>query len=196
MTNAMIEMRCDGCGQLASPEHVARRLEHLEWATRYHPIHISALFLGASAPHDDAEFLYAPEGDFDGEAEFLLQATGLNVEGKTREAAQTEFQRAGFFLAHVLECPFKPVAGSPALHELLEKRLPFALSRIRRSLKPKSVIPISRALEPLIPKLQPSALRSALILDGAKAFPLDGDDPGVAIALVRAVVTTSAAARS
>jgi len=33
---------CDGCGQPASAEHIARRLQRLEWATRFRPIHIQA----------------------------------------------------------------------------------------------------------------------------------------------------------
>ena len=37
MTN-LIALRCDGCGQAASPEHMARRLRRLEWTTRYRPV--------------------------------------------------------------------------------------------------------------------------------------------------------------
>jgi len=55
---------CDGCGQIASAEHVARRLKRLEWATRYRPVHIHTLFLGAFSPHDEKDFLYAPGESF------------------------------------------------------------------------------------------------------------------------------------
>jgi len=41
---------CDGCGQPASAEHIARRLQRLEWATRFRPIHIQALLLAAFRP--------------------------------------------------------------------------------------------------------------------------------------------------
>ncbi len=77
-----IALRCDGCGQTASPAHVAQRLQRLEWTTRYRPVHIGALLLGAIAPREDAEFLYAPEGKFAGEAKRVLQATGVSTSGK------------------------------------------------------------------------------------------------------------------
>jgi hypothetical protein len=36
---------CDGCGQPATPEHIAERIHRLELATRYRPIHIQVLWL-------------------------------------------------------------------------------------------------------------------------------------------------------
>src|SRR3984893_2546309 len=53
------DLRCDGCGQPASPEHIARRLQRLEWMTRFRPIHLHTLLLGAFSPLVPAEFLYA-----------------------------------------------------------------------------------------------------------------------------------------
>jgi hypothetical protein len=188
---------CDGCGQLASPEHVARRLRRLEWATRYRPIHIGALFLGATSPSADSAFLYADEGSFQGQAKSLLQAAGLSLEGKTRDSILTEFQRGGFFLTHVAECPFDPEGDNPArptLEELLEKCLPLTLSRIRRSLKPKRVIPISRLLEPILERLNPGEWGCALLLDGGQPFALDGEDPCAALARLAALLPASAAA--
>src|SRR5215467_8497277 len=75
-TEAEMELCCDGCGQMGSPEHIARRLRRLEWATRYRPVHIQTLLLAGIAPGEDAEFLYAPGGEFHGEAELLLRAVG------------------------------------------------------------------------------------------------------------------------
>jgi hypothetical protein len=182
MTNTA-PLRCDGCGQVASAEHVARRVQRLEWTTRYRPIHIGTLFLGAFAPISDAEFLYAARTAFGGEASALLEATGLQRDEKPAEAKLTEFQRGGFFLAHVLDCPLERVEDEAAhAAELLQERLPFVLSRIRRSLKPKRVAPISKLLEPLIRQLQSSDLGCALLLDGAKPFALDGDYPDRALA--------------
>jgi hypothetical protein len=195
MTNANA-IRCDGCGQLASPEHLARRLKRLELTTRYRPIHIGVLFLGAAAPSDDLDFLYAPDGTLRGEAQTLLQATSLKLEGKPRDVILAEFQRGGFSLAHVLECPFEPNRReAAAIHVLLQERLPFTVSRIRRSLKPKSLIPISRLLEALIPKLHSSELACAVALDDGKPFALDGEDPTAAVARLRGVLGASAAAR-
>jgi hypothetical protein len=150
-------LRCDGCGQLASTEHMARRLQRLEWATRYRPIHIGALLLGAVAPEKDSDFLYAPRGEFSGEAALVLQAAGIQKAGKSRDAILAEFQRSGYFLAHVLECPLDNIhSGEAEVQDLLERRLPSVIARIRRSLKPKKLIPVSLMLDPLLPRLKES----------------------------------------
>ena len=179
-------LRCDGCGQVASAEHVARRLQRLEWTTRYRPIHIGALLLGAGAPVADSEFLYAPETKFQGESRSVLEAVGISPEGKSREEVLAEFQRGGFLLAHALECPWETGADSPAtLQKVLEQRLPFLATRIRRSLKPKRVALISRLLDPLVPQLESAGLGCPLLLDGGKAFALDAQEPGLAAARLR-----------
>jgi hypothetical protein len=157
-------LRCDGCGQLASPEHIARRLQRLEWATRYRPIHIGALLLGAAAPLKDSDFLYAPDGEFTGEAADVLKASGIEIKGKARDAVLTEFQRGGFFLTHVLECPLDGSNSvTTEIEALLEPRLPSIIARIRRSLKPKKLVPVSRVLDPVLPRLQESCNRVAVL---------------------------------
>jgi hypothetical protein len=157
-------LRCDGCGQLASPEHIARRLQRLEWATRYRPIHIGALLLGAAGPLKDSDFLYAPDGEFTGEAADVLKACGIEIKGKARDAILTEFQRGGFFLTHVLECPLDGRNSvTTEIEALLEPRLPSIIARIRRSLKPKKLVPISRVLDRLLPRLQESCNRVAVL---------------------------------
>src|ERR1700740_33549 len=45
-----LPLRCDGCGQKASEEHLTRGLRRLEWATRYRPVHIHTLLLGGFFP--------------------------------------------------------------------------------------------------------------------------------------------------
>lgn len=137
-------------------------------------------------PGNDAEFLYSPEGGFSGEAGVLLAAARVPPEGKTREAVLAEFQRGGFFLAHVLECPLDSGAdGSDALQTLVRQNLQSVRSRIRRSLKPKSIVPISKALEPLLTHLQADDLGCVLIFDNGKPFALDSSEPTAAIARLR-----------
>src|SRR5260370_3365871 len=104
-------LRCDGCGQLASPEHIARRLRRLEWTTRFRPVHIGTLLLGATAPQNDNEFIYSPAGAWYGEAKMLLDAAGLTLEGKSAEATLAEFQRRRFLITPVLECPLRDGKG-------------------------------------------------------------------------------------
>src|SRR6266852_5427229 len=167
-------LRCDGCGQLASPEHIARRLQRLEWTTRFRPVHIGTLLLGATAPQNDNEFIYSPAGAWDGEAKMLLAAAGLTQEGKSGEAMLAEFQRRGFFLTHVLECPLEDGADG-RIQALIANRLSASLTRIRRSLKPKRLVPISKWLEQFLSALTSGELPCAILLDHEKPFALDGD---------------------
>jgi hypothetical protein len=157
-------LRCDGCGQMASPEHIARRLQRLEWTTRYRPIHIGALLLAATAPVKDSDFLYAPSGEFTGEAALVLETAGLETRGKSRDIVLTEFQRSGFFLAHVLECPLVDADLDPAeIRGFLERRVPSVFARIRRSLKPKRLVPISRLVEPMLQRIKPQDLGCVIV---------------------------------
>lgn len=140
-------------------------------------MHISTLLLGAAAPSNDDEFLYAEEaGGFAGQARCLLAAAGVSSTGKSAEATLAEFQRAGFLLTYVLECPLDRTAGDPAaLQALLSARLPALAARVRRSLRPKRLVPISRSLEPLLANLETIGLGCPMVLDGNKPFDLDVD---------------------
>ena len=188
-----IDLPCDGCGQIASAEHIARRLRRLEWTTRYRPVHIHTLFLGSASPQGQAEFLYSPNGEFQGEAATLLAAAAVSTAGKAAEAVHAEFQRAGFFLTHVLECPVEnESAATTALPPLMEQRLAAVAVRIRRSLKPKRVVLISRALETILEKLVALPLGCPVILDDGKPFALDGSGTGKAATRLRGAVGASA----
>jgi len=149
---------CDGCGQLASAEHLARRLQRLEWATRFRPIHIQALLLAASAPDADSDFLYTLDSAFTGQAANLLAALGISTAGKSAEEVLTDFQKRGLVLAHLLECPVEPGTKPTEAVDIIDRHLPQALARIRRSLKPKRVLVISPELQPFVPQLSESAL--------------------------------------
>ena len=187
----LTDLRCDGCGQPSSPEHIARRLQRLEWTTRYRPVHIGTLLLGAAAP-PDAAFLYAPEGKFAGEAKLVLQAAGVDAAGKSADAVLSEFQRHGFFVTHVLECPLEDGA-SDKIPELIRNRLPAVLTRIRRSLKPKRLAPISKWLEQFLPALTSGELTCAILLDHENPFALDGNAASEASGRLRDAVATLSA---
>jgi hypothetical protein len=68
---------------------------------------------------------------------------------------------------------------------LLEQRLPAIATRIRRSLKPKRVVLISRILEPLVEKFGAMQLRCPIVLHEGKPFVLDGLNAEKAIARLR-----------
>jgi hypothetical protein len=174
---------CDGCGQAASAEHVARRLRRLEWATRHRPLHVQTLLLGAVAPAADPEFVYADPDEFGGEAEQVLRVAGVAPAGKTAEAIHHELQRLGIFVAHVLECKLEDAprnaasvartGGDVAAAELLAQRVGKTLTRIRRSIKPKRVAPMGAGMDSLLWNLTPEALGCEVILDRGRAFHLE-----------------------
>jgi hypothetical protein len=192
MTNS-ISLPCDGCGQAAATEHIAWRLQRLEWATRYRPVHINTLLLGAFSPREENDFLYNPSGEFHGEAAHLLEALGISAAGKTAEVVHGEFQRAGVFLTHVLECPLGADAGHGAeATARLIKRLPAVATRIRRSLKPKRVVLISRALGPILEKILALELGCPVVLDNGKLFEFDGPVPEKTVARFREALVATA----
>jgi hypothetical protein len=147
MSNSSL-LPCDGCGQLADSPHISRRLERLAWSTRFRPIHIQSLLLSALAPECDDDLLYSPNFSFHSEAATVLAAAQISTAGKSPEAVQTEFQKLGLALIHVLECSIPKDTSDSQLHSLIEKQLPSTLTRIRRSLKPKRLLLISSALQP------------------------------------------------
>lgn len=146
MSNAT-PLRCDGCGQFATAEHISRRLQRLEWATRFRPIHIQTLLLGGIPSQRDDEFLYSPQPSIAGEAQTILQAVQISTQGKSKETLLTEFQKQGLMLTHVLECPLDTHACASESHNLIQDHLPAAVTRIRRSLKPKRVLLLSAHLQ-------------------------------------------------
>jgi hypothetical protein len=170
---------CDGCGQPGSSDHFARRLQRLEWSTRYRPVHIQTLLLGAFPPAQDSSFLYSEVLPPDGEAAQLLDALQIPWEGKPPASFLGEFQKRGLFLMHLLECPVeKDSLTEERLQLRLETHLPLAAARIRRSLKPKRVAPISPELRGLAGKLTESSLRCPVMLHLDKPFEIMKKDGG------------------
>jgi len=164
---------CDGCGQPATPEHTARRLQRLEWSTRHRPVHINTLLLRAISPDLDNDFLYSPSEIFSGESLIWLAVAGIDRTGKTAAAVHAEFQRAGFLLAHVLECPWEHGQPGEELHSLLDRRIRSTVTRIRRSFRPKRVALVSSELTPFVNSFSAEQLQCGVILDGARPFPLE-----------------------
>jgi hypothetical protein len=117
----------------------------------------------------------------------LLAVAGLTIEGKTTEATLAEFQRRGFFLTHVLEGPLEK-GEDHSIQQLIRNRLPTVLARIRRSLKPKRLVPISKWLEQFLPALASGELPCSILLDREKAFALDGDAASDAAGRLREAV--------
>ena len=176
MTNSLL-LPCDGCGQLAAPEHFSRRLQRLEWATRFRPLHIQTLLLGGIPPQRDDEFLYNPDAPFTAEARTILDAVQIAAEGKSREAVLAEFQKAGLMMTHVLECPLDAAASAINVQALLQKHLPTVVARIRRSLKPKRVFLLFASLQQVARQLHQTDLGCPVFPGPSGSF-LSSSAPG------------------
>lgn len=154
---------------------------------------MSTLLLGGVSPLAEEEFLYACQ--FQGEARCVLEATGTAAAGKTAENVLSEFQRGGFFLTHLLECPLETSGNNQtSLEKLLVLRVPAIATRIRRSLKPKRVVLISSLLAPLMQRLSATELGCPVILDGTKPFQMDGEGSADSSRRLRDALTSTAAA--
>ena len=192
-----LDLWCDGCGQAASAEHMARRLRRLEWATRYRPVHIHTLLLGGVAPREDPEFLYAPGDKFRGEAADLLRALGIATRGKTPADIRGEFQAAGFFLTHLLECPVEQsvvpegrtasTAADPTT--LLREHLPSVASRIRRSLKPRRVTLVTEVPPAVVQDILSMNLGCPVVLDDGRPFRLSPSTEGMRVSRFQEILS-------
>lgn len=189
---------CDGCGQPASPEHIAARLARLEIATRFRPIHISILFVAAAPSARVEEDFYLPHVSSRLDDEFLNAAEIPppleNLPAPEAHAARLgNFQHRGYYFAYLSECPLPSEARGVAswAEELAERLGETLVKRIRHNYKPKHIALIGEEMRQLIPVLQDSGLGGLMLLDCGK--PLDWPDSGDAEALgrFRAVLATT-----
>lgn len=163
------EIRCDGCGVVAAPDHLRRRVERLELATRFRPIHIDTLILYPAPPQRAEDYFYRPAHSreerspssrafFDG----MLAAAGINPDGgKSEELLLAEFQRAGFFVTESCECPLE--GGGISSADLAVRMAPSLLRRVQFSYKPKHILVLSSELAPLIPLFRQAGLGDNLL---------------------------------
>ena len=179
---------CDGCGAQVDEAHIRSRIERLEQATRFRPIHIQVLLLAVAPPSRPEDDFYRAACSVKRSAasqKFFYEIT-KSIGRKPgdiaeEEAALAEFQRAGFYLAYAVECPIEsPERLAAAVAELA----PRVLLRVNTSYKPKFVAPISRALQPLIPLFQANSWTDRLILFDGKPFDAPTFGDSVAKALV------------
>ena len=161
------ELVCDGCGQAASQEHIARRLKRLENMTRYRPIHVQALFLRAMSPIEDRDHLYSVTETFHGEGAEALRALGVEQAGRSVAETLAGLQRMGFLLTHVLECP---VSEPSARQEAIQNRLPATLARIRRSYKPKRVVLVGAELAGCVTQITGANLGAVIALQQGRPY--------------------------
>lgn len=180
---------CDGCGERVDEHHIRRRIERLELATRFRPIHINVLLMDAAPPLATEDFFYAPSGTarsaagqgyFDELAKLAGAGRGSSADP---EAALSEFQRRGFFLASAVECP---VAGGADLNAIIRRLAPTVLRRVQASYKPQYVALISEPTGTLLEPFRTAGWSDRLILDHGAPFAADSIAGRLTPALVRA----------
>ncbi len=200
---------CDGCGLPASAEHIAARLGRLELATRFRPIHIHVLFVAPQPmPRPEDDFYTPPESRnfFDSFLTALDIAADVGGRGPHSETAIAkphpaliqresdtarllEFQRRGYYLTYLSECPAPPAhpadantdqGGAP---EPVSRLGPTLVKRIRFNYKPKHVALLGTSLSPLVEVFGQAGLGPLLLLDNGHPVTLTA--PGDAESLSR-----------
>jgi hypothetical protein len=179
---------CDGCEMPADDAHIRRRIERLELATRFRPIHIQVLLIDAAPPAQSEDYFYRSPGGPDARSKAwrhyfdeIVKCCGLVLNpGMLEESALTEFQHRGFYLAYAVECP---IETPDKLDATLERVGPVVIRRVEKSYRPKRIALISTSLAKLIPGFERSELRDRLLLNHGQPFvsPLDlseGSAPG------------------
>ena len=189
MQPALSPLRCDGCGARATDEHIRARIERLELATRFRPIHVGVLFLSDAPPASLADYFYRPDelAGRDGRArvlfEQLLAAVGVALHAQESDAQRDEefrlaqFQRAGFFLADCVECPLEESAGTLAPAEFARRFGPTVVKRVLYSYRPRNVVLLCRITRAMIPLFEQAGLGERLLLHQGGPFelPAPGD---------------------
>jgi len=95
---------CDGCGAPADEAHIRERIERLEMATRFRPIHIQTLLLAEAPPSRIEDYFYRPLRDGESRSSAakdffveVMKAAGISPDAAANEeAALAEFQHRGF----------------------------------------------------------------------------------------------------
>lgn len=166
---------CDGCGAQVDDAHIRQRIERLELATRFRPVHISVLLIDAAPPTRFEDYFYrASANGFDrspaSRAYFnaLMQCGGVTRAAQANEeTALAEFQRGGFFLIGAIECALE---HHPDPQKAVEHASTALLRRVKVSYKPKSIAFLSAFTQPLVPIFQENGWGTGLILNDGKAF--------------------------
>jgi hypothetical protein len=169
---------CDGCGLSASPQHIAERVRRLELSTRFRPIHIGVLFVALAPPVRAEDDFYGPAESKEFfnpflEALEIPSSTDVAVPRPDACAADSarlaEFQRRGYYLAYLSECPL-PENEKPAA-STIARLCPTLIRRIRFNYKPKHIAPLGQELFPLVEMLSVAGLGPVLTLDQGQPLP-------------------------
>jgi hypothetical protein len=175
----MINLPCDGCGLPASPQHIADRLRRLELSTRYRPVHIGVLFVALSPAVRAEDDFYGPAESKEFFDPFLeaLDIPQLSkderrgTDGSPADVARLmEFQRRGYYMVYVSECPIPKEQESS--DSTIARLAPTLIRRIRFNYRPKHIAPLGDDLFPLADLMKKAGLVSILTLPNGRPLPI------------------------
>jgi|SRR5665213_4400 len=190
---------CDGCGLPASPEHIAERVHRLEQSTQFRPIHIGTLFVALAPPAQSADDFYAPAASKEFftpfmdalEIPFAAEKSAADDDAHTADLAKlAEFQRRGYYLTFLSECPLPENVESA--DESILRLGPTLVRRIKFNYRPKQIAPLGPNLFSLVRILQRDEIAPVLTAGDGLALPIPGTGPQDWMHLFRRSVTAGA----
>ena len=115
----------------------------------------------------------------------------LGSDAQAADAARlAEFQRRGYYLAYLSECPI-PENAEPAA-STIARLGPTLIRRIRFNYKPKHIAPLGQELFPLVDMLRVAGIGPILTLDQGLALPTPRTGDREWMELFRRAVATAA----
>jgi hypothetical protein len=199
MENSMNLLPCDGCGLPASPEHIAERVQRLEQSTQFRPVHIGTLFIALAPPANAADDFYAPASSKEFFKPFL-EALGISSSAEKSASEDgsrvsdlsklAEFQRRGFFLAYLSECPLPQSKETPL--QTINRLGSTMARRIKFNYRPKQIVPLGQELSPLVEMLNQQGLGPVLTSAGGHVLTLPGTGTQEWLQLFRSSITAGA----
>jgi hypothetical protein len=199
MGTSLTYLPCDGCGLPASPDHIARRVRRLELSTRFRPVHIGVLFVALAPSVRSEDDFYDPSESTEFADPFLealeihssAEKAAPESDAHARDSARlAEFQRRGYCLAYLSECPLPP-DGEPTA-ATIARLGPTLIRRIRYNYKPKHIAPLGQELSPMIEILGAAGIGPILMLDQGLALPAPRTGDRESLELFRRAVAAAA----
>jgi hypothetical protein len=174
-------------------------LRRLELSTRFRPVHIGILFVALAPNARTEDDFYGPAESkefidpFMEALEIIASSEKVALESDahaTDSAKLAEFQRRGYYLAYLSECPISK--NQEPSTSTISRLCPTLIRRIRFNYKPKHIAPLGQELFPLIEMLGAAGIGPILTMDEGQVLPTPrtGEREGTEL-LQRAVATVA-----
>ena len=168
---------CDGCGAQVDEAHIRRRIERLELATRFRPIPFKFCSWIPHRPRN-SKIISIVRRRTRATAPRWRACSSMSwpsAPDKPGPPMPGRIHPRRFSKARILPGLRRRMSGrAPArTQEAIDRMSSTVVLRMNSSYKPKSLVPISRDLHPLLPLLQLKGWSEKMILNNGQPF----DDP-------------------